>query len=69
VEDDTTNYRKTMLVGLGKRTILRFKILTNFIKGKISLSPMETILKILGELESLESLVKLAKKKWDEGLK
>jgi hypothetical protein len=30
---------------------------------------METILGILGELESLKSLVKLAKKKQDEGLK
>lgn len=48
---------------------MRFKILINFIKGKISLSPMETILKILRELESLKSLVKLVQKKWDEGLK
>lgn len=30
---------------------------------------MESILVILGELESLESLVKLARKKHDEGLK
>jgi hypothetical protein len=30
---------------------------------------MEIILAILGELESLESLVKLAWKKWDGGLK
>jgi hypothetical protein len=30
---------------------------------------MESILVILGELESLESLVNLAKKKHDEGLK
>lgn len=35
------------------------KILTHFIKGKIALSPMETILSILGELEYLASLVKL----------
>jgi hypothetical protein len=56
-------------MGLRRSSILRFKILINFIKGKISLSPMETILKILGELKSLKSLVKLAQKKWDEGLK
>jgi len=40
-------------------SIVRSKILNHFIKGKISLSPMETILAILRELESLESLVKL----------
>ncbi len=54
---------------LGKGSEVKSKILTHFIKGKISLSPMETILTILGELESLESLVKLAKKKKDEDLK
>jgi len=31
-------------------TSIRSKILAHFIKGKISLSPMETILMILGEL-------------------
>jgi hypothetical protein len=41
------------------------KILSHFIKGKISLSPMETIMMILGELEHLESLVKLARRKKD----
>lgn len=54
---------------LGKGFAMRSKILTRFIKGKISLSPMETILTIPRELESLECLVKLAKKKRDEGLK
>jgi hypothetical protein len=34
---------------------MRSTILTHFIKGKISLSPMETILTIPWKLESLES--------------
>jgi hypothetical protein len=41
------------------------KILSHFIKGKISLTPMETVLMIPGELEHLESLVKLARRKKD----
>ncbi len=44
---------------------MRSKILSHFIKGKILLSPMETILMIPGELEHLESLVKLARRKRD----
>ncbi len=46
-------------------TLIRSKILSRFIKGKISLSPMERILMILGELEHLKSLVKLARWKKD----
>jgi hypothetical protein len=46
-------------------TSVRSKVLAHFIKGKISLSPMETIMMILGELEHLESLVKLARRKKD----
>jgi hypothetical protein len=42
---------------------------THFIKGKIVLSPMETILSIPRELEYLESLLKLAWKKRDDSLK
>lgn len=41
----------------------RSKIFTHFIKVKIALWPMETILSILGELEYLANLVKLAQKK------
>jgi hypothetical protein len=52
-------------IGAGRDTSVRSKILSHFIKGKISLSPMETILMIPGELENLESLVKLARKKRD----
>jgi hypothetical protein len=51
--------------GAGRDTSVRSKILSHFIKGKISLSPMETILMIPGELEHLESSVKLAKRKRD----
>jgi hypothetical protein len=50
---------------VNQETSVRSKILSHFIKGKISLSPMETVLMILGELEHLESLVKLARKKKD----
>jgi predicted aspartyl protease len=52
-------------VGVSWDISVRSKILSHFIKGKISLSPMETILMILGELEHLESLVKLARRKRD----
>jgi predicted aspartyl protease len=52
-------------VGASRDTSVRSKILAHFIKGKISLSPMETILMIPGELEHLESLVKLARRKRD----
>jgi hypothetical protein len=51
--------------GAGRDTSVRSKILSHFIKGKISLSPMETIMMIPGELEHLESLVKLARRKKD----
>ncbi len=52
-------------VGASWDTSVRSKILAHFIKGKISLSPMETIRMIPGELEHLESLVKLARRKRD----
>jgi hypothetical protein len=50
-------------IGINKEALVRFKTLSHFIKGKISFSPMETILMILRELEHLESLVKLARRK------
>jgi len=57
------------IAGEGTRAIreatVKSKILSHFIKGKISLSPMETILMIPGELEHLESLVKLAQRRKD----
>jgi len=52
-------------IGANRDTSVRSKILAHFIKGKISLSPMETILMILRELEHLESLVRLARRKRD----
>jgi len=52
-------------VGVNRDASVRSKILSHFIKGKIPLSPMETILMIPGELEHLESLVKLARRKRD----
>lgn len=39
---------------------MRLKILTDFIKGKVSLDPMENILTIPKELKYLEGVVKLA---------
>ncbi len=51
--------------GMSRDVSVKSKILSHFIKGKISLSPMETILMIPGELEHLESLVKLTRRKRD----
>jgi hypothetical protein len=51
--------------GVIQESIVRSKILSHFIKGKISLSPMETILMIPRKLEHLESLVKLARRRKD----
>jgi len=44
---------------------IRSKILSHFIKGKISRTPMETMMMIPGELEQLENLVKVARRKKD----
>jgi hypothetical protein len=52
-------------LGVDRDVAVRSKILSHFIKGKVSLSPMETILLVPGELEHLESLVKLARRKRD----
>jgi len=52
-------------VSASRDTSVKSKILAHFIKGKVSFSPMETILMIPGELEHLESLVKLARRKRD----
>jgi predicted aspartyl protease len=46
-------------------TTVKSKILSHFVKGKIALSLMEAILMIPGELEHLENLVKLARRKKD----
>jgi len=52
-------------IGVDRDAGVRSKILLHFMKGKVSLSPMETILLIPGELEHLESLVKLARRRRD----
>ncbi len=64
-----TKDRKVEHVDVGRNSTITSKILKHFIKGKIFLSPIETIMVIPNELESLESLVKLAWKKQDDGLK
>jgi len=44
---------------------VKSKILSHFVKGKVSLMPMETVMMIPGELEHLENLVKVARRKKD----
>jgi len=51
--------------GMNRENSIRLKILSHFIKGKVSMTPMETVLMIPRELEHLENLVKVAKKKKD----
>jgi hypothetical protein len=51
--------------GVNWEESVRLKILSHFIKGKISLTPMEMVMMIPKELEHLESLVKVARKKKD----
>jgi hypothetical protein len=50
---------------LGAYGNIKFNILSHFVKGKTFLTPMETIFIIPRELEYLEVLVKLARKKKD----
>jgi predicted aspartyl protease len=51
--------------GMNRENSVRSKILSHFINGKVSMTPMETVLMIPGELEHLENLVKVARKKKD----
>ncbi len=50
---------------VNRENSIRSKILSHFIKGKISLTPMETVMMIPGELEQLENLLKVARRKKD----
>jgi len=50
---------------MGSKAFVKFKILPHFIKGKISLTSMETIFIIPEQLEYLEGLVKLARRRKD----
>jgi hypothetical protein len=52
-------------MGINRKASVKSKIVAHFIKGRISLSSMETILMILGKLEHFESLVKLARRRRD----
>ncbi|CAK9276041.1 unnamed protein product [Sphagnum jensenii] len=52
-------------VVMNRESSIRSKILSHFIKGKVSLTLMETVMMILGELEQLENLVKVARRKKD----
>ncbi len=53
---------------VGRENSIGSKILSHFIKGKISLTPMETVMMIPGELEQLKNLVKVVRRKKDAGL-
>ncbi len=50
---------------VNRESSIRSKILSHFIKGKVSLTLMETVMMIPGELEQLENLVKVARRKRD----
>jgi hypothetical protein len=45
--------------GMNRENSIRLKILSHFIKGKVSMTPMEIVLMISGELEHLENIVKV----------
>ncbi len=51
--------------GVNREEFVRSKIMSHFIKGKISLTPMETVMMIPGELKHLMCLVKVVRKKKD----
>jgi predicted aspartyl protease len=52
-------------IGMNRENVVRSKILSHFIKGKVSLTPMETVMMIPSELEQLENLVKVARRRKD----
>jgi hypothetical protein len=62
VLEGNLTWKKDVGIGLEKDVVVTSKILRHFIKGKISLTPMKTILTIPRELEYLEGLVKLARR-------
>jgi predicted aspartyl protease len=51
--------------GANREESVKSKILSHFVKGKVSLTPMETVMMIPGELEHLENLVKVVRRKKD----
>lgn len=50
------------IIDFEKEVEVRLKILTDFIKGKVSLDPMENIFTIPKELKHLEGVVKLVQR-------
>lgn len=66
---ETIETREIKHVDVRRNYYIRSKIFTHFTKGQIYFFLMKTILAIPRELESLESLVKLARKKQNDGLK
>jgi hypothetical protein len=58
--------KKDVGISLEKTSIIKSTIFTHFINGRISFTPMETILTIPGELEYVEGLVKLARRRKNE---
>jgi hypothetical protein len=58
--------KKDVGISLEKEYVVRSKILTHFIKGKIHVTPMQTILTIPRELEYLEWLVTLTRRRKNE---
>jgi len=60
----STNVVENNIV-VNRENSIKSKILSHFIKGKISLTLMETVMMIPGELEQLENLVKVARRKKD----
>jgi len=58
--------KKDVGISLEKEYAVRSKKSTHFIKGKIPFTPMETILTIPRQLEYLERLVKLARRRKNE---
>lgn len=65
VQEERLVEEEHMEVNMGTKAWVKSKILSHFIKGKVSLTPMEIILIILGELEYLECMVKLVRRKKD----
>jgi len=51
--------------GANREESVKSKILSHFVKGKVSLTPMETVMMIPGELEHMENLLKVARRKKD----
>jgi len=56
---------QALCLGREPKAKVATKILSHFIKRKVSMTPMEIVLMIPRELEHLENLIKVARKKKD----